>query len=86
MAAVPGLIGLNLLIRPAATLQQIKYTLPSEPQARKLTQGLARIYGIRNVVFTFLSINLTLTRDPKMISLVFLGVLAMCLTDGFVAN
>ncbi|RFN53393.1 hypothetical protein FIE12Z_2218 [Fusarium flagelliforme] len=86
MALFPGLIGLNLLIRPEATLEQIKFTIPSEPQARKLTRGLARIYGIRNVVITFLFTNLCLTKDPGMVNLGYMGALAMCLTDGYVAK
>lgn len=86
MALFPGLIGLNLLIRPEATLQQMKFTIPSEPQARKLTSGLARIYGIRNVVITFLFTNLCLTKDPGMVNLGYVGALAMCLTDGYVAK
>jgi hypothetical protein len=86
MALVPGLIGLNLLIRPEATLQQIQYTVPTEPKARQLTRGLARIYGIRNVVIGCIGINLSLTRDPKLINMIYLAGLAMCLTDGIVAK
>ncbi|KAF0642204.1 hypothetical protein FPSE5266_05544 [Fusarium pseudograminearum] len=44
IALVPGLIGLNLLVRPEATLQQMEYIIPSEPKARQLTRGLARVY------------------------------------------
>ncbi|KAJ4017885.1 hypothetical protein NW752_001791 [Fusarium irregulare] len=86
MALFPGLIGLNLLIRPEATLQQMNFTIPAEPQARKLTRGLARIYGIRNVVVTVLFTRLSLTKDPGMVNLAYTGALAMCLTDGIVAK
>ncbi|KAJ4128206.1 hypothetical protein NW768_008492 [Fusarium equiseti] len=86
MALFPGLIGLNLLIRPEATLQQMKFTIPSEPEARKLTRGLARIYGIRNVVVTILFTRLSFTKDAGMVNLAYVGALAMCLTDGIVAK
>ncbi|KAK6710996.1 hypothetical protein SNK03_005391 [Fusarium graminearum] len=86
MALVPGLIGLNLLVRPEATLQQMEFTIPSEPKARQLTRGLARVYGIRNVVIGSIGLNLSLTRDPKLINMIYLGGLAMCVTDGIVAK
>ncbi|EKJ74246.1 hypothetical protein NXS19_005896 [Fusarium pseudograminearum] len=86
IALVPGLIGLNLLVRPEATLQQMEYIIPSEPKARQLTRGLARVYGIRNVVIGSIGLNLSLTRDPKLINMIYLGGLAMCVTDGIVAK
>ncbi|GKU21386.1 unnamed protein product [Fusarium langsethiae] len=86
MALVPGLIGINLLIGPEASLQQMEFTIPSEPKARQLTRGLARVYGIRNVVIGCIGLNLSLTRDPKLINMVYLGGLAMCVTDGIVAK
>ncbi|KAF5634271.1 integral membrane protein [Fusarium sp. NRRL 52700] len=86
VSLIPALFGINLLTRPEATLQSFQYPIPTDPQAQKLVRGLARIYGCRNLVVSFLFFNISLTGDRKLMSFGYLGALAMCVTDGLVAK
>ncbi|VTT69017.1 unnamed protein product [Fusarium fujikuroi] len=86
VSLIPALFGINLLTRPEATLQSFQYPIPTDPQAQKLVRGLARIYGCRNLVVSFLFFNISLTGDRKLMSFGYLGALAMCVTDGLVAR
>ncbi|CAJ0544501.1 Ff.00g036480.m01.CDS01 [Fusarium sp. VM40] len=86
ISLTPAFFGINLVTRPEATLQQLQFPIPADPQARKLVRGITRIYGSRNLVISFLFFNITLTGDIKLISLAYLGGAAMALTDGFVAR
>ncbi|KAF5253511.1 hypothetical protein FANTH_1582 [Fusarium anthophilum] len=86
VSLIPALFGINLLTRPEATLQSFQYPIPTDPQAKKLVRGLARIYGCRNLVVSFLFFNISLTGDRKLMSFGYLGALAMCVTDGLVAR
>ncbi|KAF4445539.1 hypothetical protein F53441_10736 [Fusarium austroafricanum] len=83
---LPALFGINLLTRPEATLESFQYTVPKDPEARSLVSGLARIYGSRNVVISFLLFNISLSGNRKLMSYGFLGAIGMALTDGFVAK
>ncbi|KAF5586192.1 integral membrane protein [Fusarium pseudocircinatum] len=68
ISLIPALFGINLLTRPEATLQSFQYPIPTDPQAQKLVRGLARIYGCRNLVVSFLFFNISLTGDRKLMS------------------
>ncbi|KAM0316317.1 hypothetical protein ACHAPQ_011362 [Fusarium lateritium] len=86
ISLTPAFFGINLVTRPEATLRHLQFPIPADPQARKLVRGITRIYGSRNLVISFLFFNISLTGDTKLMTLAYLGALAMALTDGFVAR
>ncbi|KAF5666079.1 integral membrane protein [Fusarium heterosporum] len=86
VSLLPAFFGINLLTRPEATLRQFEYSIPADPQARKLVRGVTRIYGSRNIVISFLFYNISLTGNTKLMSLAYLGAAAMALTDGLVVK
>ncbi len=89
IALLPGFFGLNALLRPEAALRSVQFPVPSataDPQSRKLVRGLMRIYGIRNVVFTYF-LTLTWYRgDVRLLGFGLLGALPLVLTDGLVSR
>ncbi|KAF4339869.1 integral membrane protein [Fusarium beomiforme] len=84
ISAIPGLIGINSMLRPEATLKLVKFPIPAEPQSRNVCLSLARLQGARNIVVSYLFINNALTGDRKLMGMGLLGALFMLLTDGFI--
>ncbi|KAF5573319.1 integral membrane protein [Fusarium pseudoanthophilum] len=82
ISAVPGLIGINSMLRPEATLKIVKFPIPVDPQSRKTCLSLARLQGARNIVISYLFINNALTGDKKLMGMGLLGALFMLATDG----
>lgn len=81
---VPGLLGLNALLRPNAVLEETKFPASAEPAARKTPLGLLQIYGIRNVSVSYLLYLLWSTGDEKLFGMGMLAGVAMTFTDGLV--
>ncbi|CAM1511177.1 Fc.00g086900.m01.CDS01 [Cosmosporella sp. VM-42] len=86
VSMVPAVFGANAILRPDAALQSVQFPVPSDPEARRLARGLMRIYGIRNVAVSYLSILIWSTGDPKLLGMGLFTGLAMCITDGLVSK
>ncbi|KAF5578601.1 integral membrane protein [Fusarium pseudocircinatum] len=86
ISAIPGLIGINSMFRPEATLKTVKFPIPADPQSRKTCLSLARLQGARNIVISYLFINNALTGDKKLMGMGLLGALFMLATDGLVSK
>ncbi|KAJ3529567.1 hypothetical protein NM208_g9697 [Fusarium decemcellulare] len=86
VGVLPAFFGLSAMLRPEATLTGAEFTVPQDPEARKLVFGLMRIYGVRNLSVSFLMAILWSIGNRKLFGLALFGGLAMCITDGFVSK
>ncbi|KAF4953810.1 hypothetical protein FSARC_12309 [Fusarium sarcochroum] len=64
---IPGIFGLNALIRPEAALRQFNFPSTSNIEARRVQHGLLRIYGIRNVVITSMMVQMWIADSHNML-------------------
>lgn len=83
---LPSVFGINALFRPESTLRAVEFPVPAEPEARKLTRSLMRIYGIRNVAISYAMALIWSTGNEKLTGLSLVGGLAICITDGLVSR
>lgn len=80
------LLGLNGMARPAAHLWALQFPVPAEPQARKLSFALMRIWGVRNVAVGSLLALLWRSGDETMLATGLAAGVALATTDGFVSR
>lgn len=78
--------GLNGLFRPASHLSGLEFPLPAEPQARRLSLALMRIWGIRNVAVGSLIALLWKSGDEKLLAMGLGAGMTLAITDGFVSR
>ncbi|RGP63967.1 hypothetical protein FSPOR_8295 [Fusarium sporotrichioides] len=79
-------LGLNATIRPVAHLRSLEFPVPTEPQARKLSHALMRIWGIRNISVGLLVVLIWTTKDETLMGTALAIALGMPITDGFVSR
>ncbi|KAH9907937.1 hypothetical protein F4778DRAFT_719709 [Xylariomycetidae sp. FL2044] len=86
LGLIPAALGINALLRPESALTLFKVPLPSDPQALKPLHALARIYGIRNIVFSGF-ISLIFSRDDRgLMGWAFLFATSIASVDGLAAR
>lgn len=86
MAFLPSIFGLNAVLRPEAAMRSVQFPVPADPEARKLSRGLMRIYGSRNIAITYLILLAHRTGDRKLTGLSLAVGVYMALVDGFVSR
>ncbi|KAJ4265045.1 hypothetical protein NW762_005289 [Fusarium torreyae] len=86
LSLIPGYFGLNSMLRPEAMMKAVEFPVPTDPQNRKLTFALMRIYGSRNVVIAYLFALNALNGDKRHMGLGMIGTLFMLVTDGLVSR
>ncbi|KAJ4243830.1 hypothetical protein NW762_014708 [Fusarium torreyae] len=79
-------LGLNATVRPNAHLKSLEFPVPTEPQAKKFSQALMRIWGIRNITVGLLISLIWTTRDEVLMGKALLATIGMPITDGFVSR
>lgn len=78
------LLGLNGMTRPEVHLRSLLVPVPDEPQAKKFSYALMRIWGIRNIaVGTVLGLIWNTGNDELLAKSLVAGI-ALATTDGFV--
>lgn len=82
---LPAVFGLHALVKPEAVLKSINFPVPTQPESRKLTASLMRIYGIRNVAISYLLTLIWTTGNQRLMATGLVAGLAMTITDGFVS-
>lgn len=80
------LLGLNGMIRPEAHLAALQFPVPVEPQAKKLSYALMRIWGVRNIAVGSLLSLIWRTGDERMLATGLAAGVALATTDGFVSR
>lgn len=83
---MPAFFGLNSMLRPEAALKSVEFPVPQDPESRNLAFALMRIYGIRNIVVSYVFTLIWLNGNRRLLGLSLIGALAMCITDGFVSK
>lgn len=83
---LPAVFGFNALLRPEAALRGVEFPVPTQPESRKLTASLMRIYGIRNVAVSYLLTLIWSTGNEKLMGAGLVAGLAMIFTDGLVSK
>lgn len=78
------LLGLNGMARPNAHLSALLVPVPVEPQAKKFSHALMRIWGIRNITVGALLGLIWNTGDDKLLAKGLAAGMAVATTDGFV--
>lgn len=86
LSVVPLLFGINGMLRPEAHLKSLEFPLPTEPQARRLSYALVRIWAIRNLCVGFLLSLIWTTGNEKLMAWGLGAGMAMATTDGFVSR
>lgn len=78
--------GLNAMLRPNAHLRSLEFPVPTEPQAKRLSHALMRIWGIRNLSVGSLLALIWITGDENLMGKSLCVGLALPITDGFVSR
>jgi hypothetical protein len=78
--------GLNATFRLVAHLKNLEFPVPTEPEARKLSYALMRIWGIRNISVGLLVGIIWTTKDETLMGKALAITLGIPITDGFVSR
>lgn len=83
---VPGIVGINTLIRPAHALSLLGFPSPPEPQGRKLAHSLVRMSAARNLTMTLTTLAVWLTADRVTLGWTLLASVPIAVIDGFISK
>ncbi|KAL1858464.1 hypothetical protein Plec18167_006986 [Paecilomyces lecythidis] len=86
LAVMLEVLGLNAMIRPNAHLRSLEFPAPTEPQAKKFSYALMRIWGVRNITVGCLVTLVWTTGDEKLMGKALTACLALPIIDGFVSR
>lgn len=91
VSCLPGLIGINLLIRPETMVRDIGFPVPTaatDPSGenRKMIRSLTRFMGIRNMALSYVLSQVWASGDERLLGKSMVGLLFMCVTDGFISR
>lgn len=86
MLGMVGLFGLNATFRPNNHLGQLGFPVPTEPEARRFSQALMRIWGIRNICICFMGTLICRTGDEKLMATSLTAGIAIATVDGWVSR
>ena len=81
---IPLLIGINGLLKPAGLIGSVGFHVPSEPEARKVTDGLTRLFCLRNVVIGLTCSGIWYSGDRKLLGLFMLILSGEAFVDGLI--
>lgn len=84
-AAIPIWIGINGLLRPAATIASVDYPAPTTPEAQKLADALTRLFAARNIVIGLVGVAIRYRGDRKLFGWAMLIVSFTPLVDALVS-
>lgn len=66
LASVPGLIGINGLIRPREHIAKVEFPAPTSPEAGLLSDALTRLMSARNITISLLALAAWYRGDRKL--------------------
>lgn len=79
-------LGLNATFRPVAHLKNLEFPVPTDPEAKKFSHALMRIWGIRNISVGLLVSLIWTTKDETLMGKALAITLGIPITDGFVSR
>ncbi|CZS77209.1 unnamed protein product [Fusarium graminearum] len=79
-------LGLNASFRPNAHLKALEFPIPKDPEAKKFSRALMRIWGIRNISVGLLIALIWSTGDETLMAKALSLTIALPVTDGFVSR
>ncbi|KAL4727124.1 hypothetical protein ACLX1H_006025 [Fusarium chlamydosporum] len=77
-------LGLNAFLRPNAHLNALLIPVPKEPEAKKFSHALMRIWGIRNISVGLFVALVWSTGDENLMAKMMGLAISLPVTDGFV--
>lgn len=86
ISLLPACFGVNAILWPEAALKTAQFPVPTQPESRKLTASLMRIYGIRNLAVSFLMTLIWSTGNERLMGAGLSAGLVICIGDGFVSR
>ncbi|CAF3476135.1 hypothetical protein FGSG_01756 [Fusarium graminearum PH-1] len=79
-------LGLNASFRPNSHLKALEFPIPKDPEAKKFSRALMRIWGIRNISVGLLIALIWSTGDETLMAKALSLTIALPVTDGFVSR
>ncbi|GKU07572.1 hypothetical protein FLAG1_10442 [Fusarium langsethiae] len=79
-------LGLNASFRPDAHLKALEFPIPKDPEARKFSHALMRIWGIRNISVGLLIALIWTSGDEILMAKALSISITLPVTDGFVSR
>ncbi|KAI9147245.1 NLP effector protein 2 [Paramyrothecium foliicola] len=86
VSVLPGLIGVNALFRPEATMKGAQLPVPPQPEARRLTNSLMRFFGVRTTAISYLLVLIWSSGDPRLTGLGLFTGIWMSIMDGLITK
>lgn len=86
VALLPGLFGLNALLRPEATLAGAQIPVPPQPEPRKLARTLMRFFGVRNIAISYLLTLVWSSGNERLVGLSLFAGIWMSISDGLISR
>lgn len=86
LGLLPGLVGLNSLLRPGHALSLLGFPAPPEPEGQKLAHSLIRMSGVRTLTMSLTTIAVWCTADRRTLGYVLLSGIPVALIDGFISR
>ncbi|KAH6874785.1 hypothetical protein B0T10DRAFT_498555 [Thelonectria olida] len=86
LGMMPGLVGINSLLRPAHALSLLGFPSPPDAQARKLAHSLMQMAGARNLTMTLATLAVWFTADRRTLGYTMLAGAPLALIDGFISR
>lgn len=86
LGMMPGLVGINSLLRPAHGLSLLNFPSPPDAQSRKLAHSLVQMAGTRNITMSLTTLVVWLTADKRTLGYTMLAGAPLALIDGFISR
>ncbi|CAH0045066.1 unnamed protein product [Clonostachys solani] len=83
---VPGLVGINALLRPGHALSLMGFPSPPEAGGRKLSHSLVQMMASRNISMSLTTITLWFVADQETLGYLMLAQAPIALIDGFISR
>ena len=86
IAALQLLLGGRGIFQPEALLRSGNIPVPTQSDARKITQAVTRLFAVRNVALGFLNTVIWYQGDEKVAGVAMIAAVFISLSDGFVSR
>lgn len=83
---IPPMMGVQGLLQPEAVLKSVHFPIPADPEARKVTRSLMRLFAVRNLAVGYFNTLMWYTGNGQFMGIGLLSLVVLSLVDGFIIN
>jgi hypothetical protein len=85
LGSIPGLIGINGLLRPAAVIEAVQFPIPTATEPKELAFALTRLLAARNTVISMTLLAIWYRGDRKLLGWAMLLLGSFPVVDAMVS-